>query len=375
MDDVGDAVRRDGMPGGIREQRSHGRRRHRDANDGRRPSRHRACAFTEREALGNDRRRCRVEGRRSDNGRRRRSRKDGTGRDARDRRGLDPSRRRGGDHGGDGGRRPGGRGPGGHSGRHGISRSGRGIGRRGHRSDRGRRGIRRLGHRSDRGRRWISRRLLGLRLHGLRLHRLRVRGPGRGGRGGLHRRRRDDNSRGRRHDRRQQRQRVEIAVVVGGRADPEMDVRHVELRRAARADGADRRPLVDLRALRDRDRAEVRQRHGQRVARQDRHCPAARRDRAGERHGPGDRRRDVGSGRGADVDAAVLPARVRMRRIEGERREHGALDRPRPRPGTWHAEQEEQADDGETAHTRLLLLSDRKTGRAQSSGGVGCCQF
>jgi hypothetical protein len=84
------------------------------------------------------------------------------------------------------------------------------------------------------------------------------------------------------------------------------------LRLARRADGADRRALRDRRVSRDGDRAEMEERHGVAVHRGDRERPAAMRCRAGERDDPARGRGDGRPGRGADVDAAVLAAGVRV---------------------------------------------------------------
>ena len=149
----------------------------------------------------------------------------------------------------------------------------------------------------------------------------------------------------RRGSHRQERERVEIAVVVGRGADAEVDVRDGLLGRPARADRADRLALTDRRALRDRHRTEMGEGHGERVAGEDRHGVAARRHAAGERHRAGGRRDDRTAGGTADVDAAMLAARVRVRVIEGERREHGTGDRPRPRARGWHGEERDEHDE------------------------------
>jgi len=173
--------------------------------------------------------------------------------------------------------------------------------------------------------------------------RRRRRGRGRGLRGRRRRHRRG----GRRHGRRpaEQAERVDVALLVRVRAHAEVDVRPLDLGRAARADRADRVTLGDRRALGDVERAEMRQRDVVAVAGEDRQRPPARGD--GSREGDGAARgRDDRAARGrADVDAPVLAARVRVRGVERERREHRAVHRPRPGTEQGDAEQEEQSDE------------------------------
>jgi hypothetical protein len=183
------------------------------------------------------------------------------------------------------------------------------------------------GRRHDvRRRRRSSRRLLdGRRRCGRRVGRSRSRS---GRRIGCRSRRRRGRQGRREHG--QEAERVEIPLRIGARPHAEVDVGPVHLRRAARADGADRSTLRHGRVARDGDRAEVRQRDRQPVGRLDRHRLAARRYGPREADDAG-RRRDDGRVRGRrDVDAAVLPARVGMRRVEREALDDGARDGPRP---------------------------------------------
>jgi hypothetical protein len=69
----------------------------------------------------------------------------------------------------------------------------------------------------------------------------------------------------------QNREWIEVAVRFGRRPDSQMDVRTLDLRRSARADGTDRRPLGHGVVLRDGDGAEVRQRYVEAVRGLDRH--------------------------------------------------------------------------------------------------------
>jgi hypothetical protein len=87
---------------------------------------------------------------------------------------------------------------------------------------------------------------------------------------------------------------------------------------AAGTDCADRDALGDGLALANADGPEVDERGGVAVVRLDRHRAASSRHRSGERHGAGGRRDGGRPGGGADVDATVLPGRVRVR-AEDER--------------------------------------------------------
>lgn len=126
-------------------------------------------------------------------------------------------------------------------------------------------------------------------------------------------------------------ERVDIPVLVGGPADAEMDVRLTPLDCPARPDRPDAVALGDRRALIDRDGAEVSEGHRPAVRRLDRHRPAVRHHRAGERDDPCCRRAHEGARGRGDVDAAVLAGGFRDGRVEGEGLEDGAVDRPGPR--------------------------------------------
>ena len=129
---------------------------------------------------------------------------------------------------------------------------------------------------------------------------------------------------------RQQEQRVDVALLVGRKPDPKMDVRLRHLRLAARADGAHAGSLGDGLAPPHGVRAQMHEHDGVPVLGPDRHRPAARgdparkRDRA--RHGRGDRATRLG----ADVDSSMLPGLVRMLAVKREGREHLSADGPAP---------------------------------------------
>ncbi len=165
----------------------------------------------------------------------------------------------------------------------------------------------------------------------------------------LGRRRRCGRGGDRRRQRRQERQRVEVPLRVRGHAHAHVQIRHVELGCPARTDRPDLRPLADSCPLGNLDRAEMRKRDRVAVGRGDRHRLAARRHRAREAHRPGRGRADRRPRRCADVDAAVLPARVRMARVEDEAEQHGPLHGPRPCVGAWSPEQEEHGGEDERA--------------------------
>ena len=130
-------------------------------------------------------------------------------------------------------------------------------------------------------------------------------------------------------ERRQERQRVHVAVRVRGDADAEMDV---WLRRdgvgsgtAYRDDGA----FVDERSAESEELAQLEQRDRPAVVGPDGDRLPSAGHRPRERHRAGGRRADGRAGLGADVDAAVLPARVRIV-SERERTQDRAGHRPGP---------------------------------------------
>ena len=156
---------------------------------------------------------------------------------------------------------------------------------------------------------------------------------GRRGRGGRCGQLLDDRlRRGRRRRSRvggQQAQRVDIALRLGGDPDSEMEVRSGRDPVGALAHGADDRALRHDRAAADAERAELEQRDRVAVRGLDRQRAAAARHGAGERDGAGRGRAHLGAHGRAEVDAAVLPARVGVGG-EGERAQQWAVDRPGP---------------------------------------------
>ncbi len=116
--------------------------------------------------------------------------------------------------------------------------------------------------------------------------------------------------------RREQRERVQVPLVLRGPPHAEMDVGLADLGLAARPDRADRRSLRDGRMQRDSDRAEVSERHRVAVGGLDREALPRGGDRAGERHGPCGR-----------CERRSSPRRRRRRSLDAGRRRTDAPDR------------------------------------------------
>jgi hypothetical protein len=129
---------------------------------------------------------------------------------------------------------------------------------------------------------------------------------------------------------------------------------NVRLREVGVARGertADDVSLRDLRVPRDGERAEMRERDREALAGRDRDARAGGRHRAGERHhtcGRGEHRR---AGFGPDHDPAMLPRRIRVRRVERERLEDSTVRGPGPRLRCRHEDERgEDRDEHETTH-------------------------
>ena len=134
----------------------------------------------------------------------------------------------------------------------------------------------------------------------------------------------------------QEAERIEIALVVGGRADAEVHVGDVELRHAARPHRAHDSTLRDGGAARDGYRAEMGETDRETVRRLDRHALPARRHRAREADGPccgSDDGRPVGR---ADRDAAMLARVVGMPAVERKPLQDRPVNRPCPGRGEGH---------------------------------------
>jgi hypothetical protein len=196
----------------------------------------------------------------------------------------------------------------------------------------------------------------------LRLHRRRRRGGG--GRGN--------------HDPRalgQERERVEVALLVDGAPHAQVHVRVARRCVGALADRAEARTLSHLVATLDCDRAELQQRHGVAVARADRQRATSRRNGAGEGDGPCHGCAHRLADDAAHVDPAMLPCGVRVR-PEDERSQHRPVDRPRPRLCAARKQQRAQRarDDREPTHRRTSFVvggvNDRASNVAAASAVV-----
>jgi len=119
--------------------------------------------------------------------------------------------------------------------------------------------------------------------------------------------------------RREKCERIEVALVLRGDADAQMEVRLRGLRRPARPDRPDGGAFRDDRIPDHADRPEMSEGHGQSVWCLNRHTLATRRYRSGERDGAGGRSEDRRAGVAADVDPTMLATGVWVGRIEDER--------------------------------------------------------
>jgi hypothetical protein len=131
--------------------------------------------------------------------------------------------------------------------------------------------------------------------------------------------------------RRQKRERVDVSLLVTGRAQAEVDVRLAGLGSAARAYGSDDAAFVDVRSARDADRPQVDERR--RVAGRclNRHGLATGRHGSCEGDDTLCRSKHRAPARGAQVDAAVLTCRIGVGVVEREGPQDRSGDRPRPR--------------------------------------------
>jgi hypothetical protein len=129
--------------------------------------------------------------------------------------------------------------------------------------------------------------------------------------------------------RRQQRERVEIAVRVRRQTDAQMDIRLGAFGLSARPDGPHDLAFADGRPHPDRDRAQVDERGRVPVLGPDRQAPTFVWQLPGESDDSGRRRHHIRARRRADVDSTVLAAGVGVVPSD-ERPKHRAVDRPAP---------------------------------------------
>jgi hypothetical protein len=159
----------------------------------------------------------------------------------------------------------------------------------------------------------------------------------------------------------QEEKRVEVSLLVGGSPNPEIDVGHVQLGDAARADGSHRFALAHGGSAPHAERAEVHERDGVAVRGLDRHDLAAARDAARERDRSRGGRDDRSPRRGADVDPAVLARRVRVAGIEGKPDQHRPCHRPGPGERRSRDDQGGGSCESEQAHLDGPPLSGMQT--------------
>jgi hypothetical protein len=200
-----------------------------------------------------------------------------------------------------------------------------------------------------------------------------------GGRRGLRLRRRRRRRRRRGHHALRalglERDRVDVAFLVGRAPHTHVHVRLARHRVCAPADRADPRSLGDLVAALHADRPELQQGHRVAVARPDRQRTTTAGNGSGERHGPRRRRAHRLAERAAHVDAAMLSSRVRVR-AERERSEHRAVDRPGPRVRRTRKQQRDERarNDREPTHRRTSFVvsgvNDRTSNVAAASTAV-----
>ena len=159
------------------------------------------------------------------------------------------------------------------------------------------------------------------------------------GKGLRRRRRRHCGRRGRRNrsggllPRRQEREWIDVPLGIIGVPDPEMHVRHIELRVAGRPNRPDRLAFGHSVARADDDRAEVEKRDGETVGGPDRDRFAVARQPPGEGDAASRRGGDHGVGSATHVDPAMA-ALVVLGASEGERAEDLSVRRPGPRAGS-----------------------------------------
>jgi hypothetical protein len=158
---------------------------------------------------------------------------------------------------------------------------------------------------------------------------------------------------------RQERQRVDVALVVGSRTHAEV---HERLRRrhdTTRTDRADDRALAYLRSARHADRPEMNERHRVAERRLDRDGASSGRHHPGEGDHTGGGREHISSRRASEVDTAMLTRGVRMGMVEREPTQDRPVDRPRPGLSRRGQRQRAQHRKNESSMHATLL----------------CCQF
>jgi len=128
---------------------------------------------------------------------------------------------------------------------------------------------------------------------------------------------------------RQQRERVDVALLVRGNPNAEMDVRLGPLGLPARSDRRDGSAFGDRVALANGEPAQVLERDCVAVGGSDRKRLPSSWNRARERHRARGRRSHRSTEVARNVDAAVLAGRIGVA-PQDERLQHLSLDRPGP---------------------------------------------
>jgi hypothetical protein len=123
---------------------------------------------------------------------------------------------------------------------------------------------------------------------------------------------------------------VYVSVRFGRQANPEMDVGLRPFGIAAGPDRSHHLTFADRGPDPNPDRSKVDERHRVSVCGANRQTAAFVRQLAREGHDAGRGSPDLGARRPSDIDAAVLPARVRIV-VRQVRPQDGAVDRPGPR--------------------------------------------
>jgi hypothetical protein len=173
----------------------------------------------------------------------------------------------------------------------------------------------------------------------------------------------------------QERERVEIPLLLRGAPNAQVNVRLARDRVGALADRADTFPLGDLISTLHGGRSELEQRHRIPVAGADRQRPSARGNGPDERHGPRGGCAHRLAECAGDVDPAVLSSRVRVR-AEDEGSEQRSVERPTPRLRAARNQQREQRarDEHEPTHRRTSFVvsgvNDRTSNVAAASAVV-----
>jgi hypothetical protein len=126
---------------------------------------------------------------------------------------------------------------------------------------------------------------------------------------------------------REERERVEVAVLVARETDPEMHVQLVDLRRTAHADATDDRSLLHAYTAPYCERAEMRERDAVARRRSNAERESVARRSSGVRDDAVRRRHDRRTTCARNVDPTVLAGELRLRAIEQKRPEDGPVYR------------------------------------------------